>query len=251
VSPLGFGGRVELAARPHFVYGRNVAEPPDIASIAALIGDPARARMLMALMGGRALTASELALEAEVAPSTASAHLAKLEAKALVRAERQGRHRYFRIGDEQVADVVERLCGLSQTGPSRVKTGPKDPAMRKARVCYDHLAGEIAVDLFEGLVAQKWLVLEGEGVSMSDAGRRHFADFGVDVAALDRERRVACRLCLDWSVRRHHLAGGLGAALLAKIYARRWARPDPVSRTVHFSPAGLRKLEERFGMATR
>lgn len=225
-------------------------ERPDIASIAAVLGDPARSRMLLALMGGRALTASELALEADVAPSTASAHLAKLEAKQLVCAERQGRHRYFRIGDEQVADLVEQLCGLSARSegatPSRVQPGPRDSAMRRARVCYDHLAGELAVALFESLVAQKWLALEGEGVAMTAAGRRHLADFGIDVQALDRARRVTCRLCLDWSVRRHHLAGGLGAALLSKIYTRRWARRDPVTRAVHFTPQGLEKLRDRF-----
>lgn len=206
--------------------------------------------MLLALMGGRALTASELALEADVAPSTASAHLAKLEAKQLVCVERQGRHRYFRIGDEQVADLVEQLCGLSARSegatPRRVQPGPADPAMRRARVCYDHLAGELAVALFESLVAEKWLALEGEGVAMTAAGRRHMADFGIDVDGLDRARRVTCRLCLDWSMRRHHLAGGLGAALLSKIYTRRWARRDPVTRAVHFTPPGLQKLRERF-----
>ena len=223
---------------------------PDIASVAALLGDPARARMVLSLMGGRALTASELALEARVAPSTASAHLAKLQAKRLVCVERQGRHRYFRIRDEQVADLVERLCGLAERGegatPSLVPTGPRDPAMRRARVCYDHLAGELAVALFEGLVAQGWLALEGEGVTMTPTGRRRFSDFGIDVDALDRARRVTCRLCLDWSVRRHHLAGGLGAALLAKLFTRRWARRDSSTRAVHFTPQGLQRLRERF-----
>lgn len=225
---------------------------PDIASIAAVIGDPARSRMLLALMGGRALTASELSIEAGVAPSTASVHLAKLEAMQLVCVERQGRHRYFRIADEQVADLVERLCGLSRRdSPSKVRTGPKDPSMRVARVCYDHLAGELAVALFESLVAQKWLMLDGDGISMSDAGRRHFADFGIDVDALRRARRMICRPCLDWSERRHHLSGGLGAALLDKIQARRWARRDPASRIVRFTPSGRRKFEERFRISRR
>jgi hypothetical protein len=170
----------------------------------------------------------------------------------LVSRERQGRHRYFRIGDEQVADLVERLCGFSQRNtPSKIRTGPKDPAMRLARVCYDHLAGELAVALFESLVAQKWLALDGDGIAMSNAGRRHFADFGIDVDSLDRARRMTCRPCLDWSVRRHHLAGGFGAALFDKIQARRWARRDPASRLVHFTPSGRQKFEERFRIFRR
>ena len=129
---------------------------PEIAAAAALIGDPTRSRMLVALMGGRALTAIELALEAGVSPSTASAHLARLCGAALVRVEQQGRHRYFRIANEAVAEVIERLGVLAlHCGTTRTRTGPADPALRRARVCYDHLAGELGVRLYEGLLAQR------------------------------------------------------------------------------------------------
>jgi len=222
-------------------------DTPDIASIAAMIGDPARSRILLALMGGRALTATELSLEAEVSPSTASAHLAKLTAARLIQVQRQGRHRYFQIADELVADLVERLCRLAlRDGAPRVRTGPTDPALRKARVCYDHLAGDVGVRLFESLIAQKWLVLAGDGIALSPAGERALGDFGIDLPAVLGARRVVCRPCLDWSVRRHHLAGALGAAILSRIYARRWARKDLTSRALHFTPSGEQELARVF-----
>jgi DNA-binding transcriptional ArsR family regulator len=220
---------------------------PDIAAVAALLGDPARARMLMALMGGRALTASELSLEAGVSPATTSAHLAKLRAARLVEMERQGRHRYFRISDELVAELIEKLCGVAaRQGPSERTTGPKDPALRRARVCYDHLAGELGVQLCESVVARQWLRATANGLVLTDAGERHLAGFGIDIPALQRARRPVCRHCLDWSERRHHLAGGLGAALLSKLLAKRWARRDPNTRAIHFSPSGEEKLVRTF-----
>src|SRR6201994_3483022 len=129
---------------------------PDIAMIASLVGDPARSNMLTALMTGRALTASELAHEAGVTPQTASSHLAKLEAGGLVEQEKQGRHRYYRLADPDIASVLEGLQGIAaRAGHLRVRTGPKDPALRRARICYDHLAGDLGVQMLDSLRQRK------------------------------------------------------------------------------------------------
>ena len=222
---------------------------PDIAAVAGLLGEPARARMLLALMGGRALTASELALEAGVSPPTASAHLGKLVEAALLCAERQGRHRYFRLANREVARLIESLCGVAaRTGTARVRTGPRDPTLREARVCYDHLAGELGVRVYEALLAQRHLVVRDAVPRLTQRGEPFFRSLGIDLDALARARRPLCRSCLDWSVRRYHLAGGLGAALLNAILERGWARRRPGSRALELTPARRRKLEAAFGL---
>src|SRR5690606_26763979 len=160
--------------------------------------DPARANMLGALMDGRALTVSELALAAGVTLQTASGHLARLRSGGLVSVAQQGRHRYFRLSGPDVAHALEGLMGLAQrTGAVRVRTGPKDAAMRAARVCYDHLAGERGVELLDALTRQRFII---DGV-LTENGRRFFEDYGIDVAALETGRRPLCRACLDWSER--------------------------------------------------
>lgn len=223
-------------------------EGPAIAPVAALLGDPARANMLAALMDGRALTVSELAQAAGVTLPTASGHLAKLEAAQLVAAEKQGRHRYFRLSGPDVAQVLEALMGLAQrTGAVRVRTGPKDAALRAARVCYDHLAGERGVALLDGLERQG-LVAGGDDLALTGKGRDFFTDFGVDVARLEKGRRPVCRGCLDWSERRLHLGGALGAAILSGIVERRWGRRDD-SRALVFTPDGLEAFNGTFGLS--
>jgi DNA-binding transcriptional ArsR family regulator len=222
-------------------------EGPDIARIAALIGDPARANMLAALIDGRALTASELAAEAGVTKQTASSHLSRLSAGRLLAFESQGRHRYFRLADAEVGHALEALMGLANTrGPSRTRTGPKDPALRHARVCYGHLAGEMGVALLKGMVARRWFKPD-DGLSLTPSGRRAFIDFGVDIPALENLRRPLCRPCLDWSERRHHLAGSLGEALFDRIAERDWARREKGTRVVHFTPRGERALVKWLG----
>jgi DNA-binding transcriptional ArsR family regulator len=221
---------------------------PNIAGVAALIGDPARANMLTALLPGAALTASELTLEAGVSKATASFHLGKLEDGGLVALERQGRHRYYRLADADVAHAIEALTGVAaRAHPQRVRSGPKEPALRRARVCYDHLAGDLGVALYEALLAQGWLVAEGDAVAPTEAGVRALSRLGVDVEAR-RGSRPLCRICLDWSVRRHHLAGALGAAILQQIFACGWARRRPQSRVVELSSAGERAFRRAFGM---
>lgn len=197
---------------------------PIIASVAALIGDPARANILTALMGGRALTASELAEVAGVTLQTTSGHLAKLADAALVAVEKQGRHRYYRLHSGDVAEVLEKLMGLAQrSGAVRVRTGPRDEAMREARLCYDHLAGEQGVALLSRLFETD-LLSPGETPSLTDKGRTTFSRIGIDLDALGRKRRPLCLHCLDWSERRHHLAGGLGAAILERSIALGWIK---------------------------
>ena len=221
-------------------------EGPVISTIASLIGDPARANMMTALMDGRALTVSELAEAAGVTIQTASGHLAKLDAAGLLKAEKQGRHRYFRLSGSDVGEVLEGLMGLAQrTGAVRVRTGPKDNALRTARVCYDHLAGEKGVAMLDAMLA-RGLMEDADDLRLTREGRAFAAGFGIDVAALEQGRRPLCRSCLDWSERKSHLAGALGAALLEEIVRRGWARRE-AGRVVRFSPDGARRFDAAFG----
>ena len=221
---------------------------PTIASVATLLGDPARANMLTALMDGRALTVSELARAAGVGLPTTSGHLSKLNSAGLVSAEKQGRHRYFRLSGPDVAQVLEGLMSLAQrTGALRVRTGPKDTALRTARVCYDHLAGERAVALLEALVQRGWIA-GGPEPDVTTDGRSGLARIGFDVDALKRGRRPMCRNCLDWSERRSHLGGALGAAILEGIIERRWATRAE-GRVITFTTAGSQAFASAFNLA--
>jgi len=220
---------------------------PDIAPVAALIGDPARANMLTALMDGRAFTAGELAREAGVTPQTASAHLAKLAQGGLISERRQGRHAYFALAGTHVASLMEELARLAErTGHTRTRTGPSEPALRRARVCYDHLAGDLGVALFDGLMSRRVLARRDGGLAVTRKGARELQAFGVDLAAARKSRRALGKACLDWSVRRSHLAGGLGTALLDRFYDLGWARREKDSRVVTFNPPGLRAFEKAF-----
>jgi DNA-binding transcriptional ArsR family regulator len=218
---------------------------PRITGVATLVGDRARAEILTALLGGQALTATELANAADIAKQTASSHLAKLVEGKLVAVESQGRHRYFRLADDDVAQLLESLMGVAyRTGAVRLASSPRGPALRKARVCYDHLAGDLGVFAFERLDERRCFHHEA-GLRLTPAGERFFEGLGIDLAAVRDSRRPECRTCLDWSERRHHLAGAAGAALLQRLYALRWARREPDSRVVRFSPAGERAFRER------
>jgi DNA-binding transcriptional ArsR family regulator len=227
--------------------GHSVNSDPDIVGVAALIGDQARARTLTALLSGRALTATELANIAGVTKQTISTHLRKLRESRLIVVESQGRHRYFRLANAEVAHLLENLMGVAFRSNSDARRSlPHDPAMRKARLCYDHLAGELGVFVYENLVQQQALAF-GEGeLQLSAQGREFFSDFGVDIDALMQRRRVLCRACLDWSERRHHLAGALGAAFLERVIALRWAKLARDSRVVQFSAAGEHSLRGLF-----
>lgn len=223
---------------------------PDVAAIAGLIGDRARATILMALMDGRALTATELARSAEVTKATASSHLAKLREARLVAVEQNGRHRYYRLADHDVAAVLEQLSGLaSRLGTTVVATGPADATLRKARVCYDHLAGELGVLLLDSLEQRAFVSRDADPLHttllLSVDGERFLQRQGVDVATLKTRRRPLCLACLDWSVRRHHLAGATGAAILERCLSLGWARRQRGTRAVIFSVVGERAFRKQ------
>src|SRR5258706_4385110 len=225
---------------------------PNIVGIAALIGDHARAEVLTALLAGQALTATELAAAAGVTKQTVSSHLAKLLAAQLLAVEAQGRHRYFRLADRDVAHLLESLMGVAfRTGAVRVRASPREPALRKARVCYDHLAGELGVLIFDSLEQRRLLHSGSEGLALTPRGHRFLVQLGIDAGALARQRRPLCRACLDWSVRRHHLAGAAGAAVLSRCLDLGWARRAKGSRVVTFTAAGERVFRERFSVPRR
>lgn len=227
-------------------------EGPDIAHIAALIGDPARANMLTALMSGKALTVSELAEEAGVTIQTASSHLTKLDDGGLLRPRKQGRHKYFSLASDEVAHVLEALMGLAAgTGHLRKRTGPKDTELRQARVCYNHLAGDMGTQMFDSLVTQGHLVLEGEALILTASGAAFVTKFGIDLAQLRKARAPLCRECLDWSARRSHLAGSLGRAFLTRFEDLGWAKRDPASRVISFSSHGARDFNHLFSLGAR
>jgi DNA-binding transcriptional ArsR family regulator len=225
-----------------------MSDGPNIARVAGLIGDRARAEVLTALLADRALTATELAGIAGVSKQTISGHLAKLLEAGLLTVERQGRHRYFRLADRDVAELLESLMGVAfRTGSLRLRPGPREPALRKARVCYDHLAGELGVLMYEGLIQRRVLTTGDEGLRLTRDGEDWLASFGVDAEAVATQRRAACRPCLDWGERRHHLGGAMGAALLARLFELRWASRANGSRVVTFTPRGEADFRARLG----
>lgn len=219
--------------------------------VAALVGDPARANILTALLSGRALTATELAQEAGVTPQTASSHLSKLEGGGLIEPEKQGRHRYYRLADPDVADVLEKLAGLAaRAGHMRVRTGPKEPELRRARICYDHLAGDLGVQMLDSMVRQRLVRRRKQEIMLTQEGE-HFLGRHLRISPemLAHPRRPICKACLDWSARRHHLAGTLGATLMKRFTELKWAARDatPGSRVVNFSRAGEKHFAALFG----
>jgi len=217
-----------------------MSDAGQLAALAALIGDPTRSRMLASLMSGQALTATELAAESGVSASTASTHLARLTGGGVLEVRAQGRHRYFRLADADIAAALEALMGAASAAPQR-SFGPADPALRAARVCYDHLAGEAGVRLHDALRAHGLLLADGG--ALTDAGEAWCRRRGMDLEALQATRRPLCRPCLDWSERRDHLAGALGAALLQDLLRRGHARRIPGSRALRLDRAGLRFVE--------
>ena len=224
------------------------------AEVASLAGDPARAAMLHALMDGRALTASELARVASVTPQTASGHLARMAAAGLVQVEKQGRHRYHRLATPVVAQMIESIMHVAselEAMRPAPATGPRDAAMRAARTCYDHLAGQLGVAIADALVMGGHVELTHDAGLVTDAGIALFGRIGIDVASLGVGRgkttRVLCRPCLDWSERRPHLAGTIGAALCARSFAEGWICRIEGTRAVNITPKGQRILREAIG----
>lgn len=240
----------------------------DISIPAALLGDPARSRLLMALADGRALPASRLAAEAGVAASTASEHLAKLRAGGMVVVETQGRHRFYRIADDRVMRAVEALAAIAPTVPVRsLRQGTRAHALRRSRLCYDHLAGRLGVALM-GALLDDGVLTGGDGIHhpenatddrlsapghdvdyrLTEHGAAVLNSFGVGIDGLRAGRRPLIRYCLDWTEQRHHLAGALGAAVTDRLFDLDWLRRAPTHRAVRLTDAGRNGLAAGFGL---
>jgi DNA-binding transcriptional ArsR family regulator len=219
----------------------------DMAQIAALIGDPARANILAALMDGRALTATELAYAAGVSPQTTSGHLAKLAEGGLLGMVKQGRHRYYRLASPQIGRMLEGIMAVASDTPRRRPTGPLDAAMRQARSCYDHFAGRLGVDLAQAMSARGQIVLSPEGGEVTRDGLKFLDRFGIDAGELRQGRRAFFRPCLDWSERRLHIGGAIGAALSARCFELGWVKRRRDSRAVIVTPQGMAGFKQSFG----
>jgi len=225
----------------------NTTSAPNIAVIASLIGDNARAKMLTALLGGKALTATELALEADITSQTASTHLAKLVDGQLLHVRKQGRHKYFQLMNLSVAQLLESLLNISvDLAPSKVSTGPSDIRLKQARICYDHLAGELAVDIYDSLHKQNFIIDNGSETLLTDLGKEFFSSIGFDFYQIKKSKRPICKSCLDWSERRNHLAGILGQWVLNDMFEKGWAERALDSRIINISKTSLVKIKSRY-----
>jgi DNA-binding transcriptional ArsR family regulator len=234
--------RGPLVDHQQFAYHRTMDAQPDLARVAATVGDATRIRMLALLMEGRALTAKELALGAGVEPGTATSHLKRLQDDALVTSTSQGRHKYFRFASDDVAQLVETLMRVAPRKPAAREV--HEP-IRAARYCYDHLAGSLGTGLLASMLKKGWI--EGDGadakqLQVTDKGERALSLLGVDVdAARAKRRQFACR-CLDWSERQDHLGGALGAAVAEHFRASKWIERVKHSRVVRITPAGREQM---------
>lgn len=226
-----------------------------IAEIGLLVGEPARVAMLYALMDGRALTAAELAHCANVTPQTASSHLARLTMTKLLKVEKQGRHRYHRLASTEIARLLEGIMEIAAQTTLPVHkpvVGPRDTAMRRARTCYDHLAGRLGVALADVLIKKGAVAFDDEAGLLSKKGVRILSGLGVEIGDANQSQRAAarplCRPCLDWSERRPHLAGALGAAICAHFLERKYVRRIDGTRALDITRAGEHALRNKWGI---
>jgi DNA-binding transcriptional ArsR family regulator len=219
----------------------------NMVEVAALVGDTARATMLAALMGGQALTASELAYLAGVTRPTASEHLVKLVTARLIAVTRQGRFRYYRIASPLVARMLESIVAVAaiEVPPRYQPRSLREDSLRFARTCYDHVAGQVGVAIADALVARGHVVLTDEGGEVTEAGRAFLAEFGADLNP--RSKRMFCKPCLDWSERRYHIAGLVGAEICSRVFALGWLKRERDSRALRLTPAGRSGLRDIFG----
>ena len=223
---------------------------PRLSRLAAAIAEPARTRMLCSLLDGRARTSTELAIVGGVTPSTASVHLARLTGEQLVRTDSQGRHRYHRLAGPDVARALEALMAVA--GGARDRFTPNTPSrLRTARTCYDHMAGEVAVSLHDRLRELRWLASDAPpdgSYDLTREGETRLGALGIDLETARARRRRFAYSCIDWSERKPHVGGALGAALLAWAVRRRWVVPELDSRALSVTPLGRRELRGRFGV---
>jgi DNA-binding transcriptional ArsR family regulator len=231
------------------VHIQSMSNAPQMAEVAALVGDPARANILCALLGGRALTATELAFAAGVTPQTTSGHLGKLAAARLLVLMKQGRHRYYRLAGPHVGQMLESIMNVALEGPPRFQ--PKshlDDELRHARTCYDHIAGTLGVGLADRLIEHEHVILGDEAGEVTAAGAEFLGKLGVDLSHARSKRRVFCRPCLDWTERRPHIGGAVGAALASRCFELKWIERVRDGRALTITPAGRRGLLEHFAL---
>lgn len=222
---------------------------PELAELAGLIADPGRAAILSRLMDGGAQTASDLARVADVTPQTASWHLARLVERTLLKVERRGPRRFYRLASPLVAQMLEGMMTVAAIDPLPSRPPPRiDAEMRRARTCYDHLAGELGVAVTDAMREQGRLRLDHESGELTASGLGLFDDLGIDLRSPARSRRVLCRPCLDWSERRPHLAGRAGAAVADLAFRRDWIRRRPQGRSVEITEAGVAAFRTLFGV---
>ena len=222
---------------------------PSLAEIAALVGNPARANMLTALLDGRAWTATELAHAAGVAPQTASGHLAKLTETRLLALTKQGRHCYYRLASPLVGRMLESIMAVAADGPARYQPHWRGgDALRNARTCYDHLAGRLGVALADALVDREYVALSDDGGIVTPAGEEFLLGFGLELRQAGKRQRTFCRPCLDWSERRPHLAGVVGAGLAARCFELGWIARIRDTRALLVTADGRRGFAEAFGV---
>ena len=251
-APMGTSTMIEASTgRPRRTgcYIAPMIPGPLIAEIAELVGEPARATMLSALLDGRALTATELAHAARVTPQTASTHLAKLAEAGLVAPIRDGRYRYFRLASPRVAQMLDGIMAVALEHRPRYR--PLSRQARElcaARICYDHLASRLSVDLTDSLITHEYIVAGDEAAELTQAGTRFLTEFGVDLSALSSKRRHFCRLCIDWTERRPHIAGAVGAALTTRCFDLGWTERMKYSGAVIVTASGKRGFLETFGI---
>lgn len=225
----------------------------NVAEIGALVGDPARANMLEALMDRRALTAKELAVRAGITPQTASGHLSKMIAAGLITMEQHGRHHYHTLASAEIARMLESMQQVASTQNMKeagrtICTGPRDAAMRLARGCYDHMAGHLAVRITDAMLGRGQIEFDGDGGRVTDRGKVFLENFGIDITAAAHTKRVFCRPCLDWSERRYHLAGAVGAALMQRSLNLHWLKRQDGSRALTVTRAGQLGFAKAFGV---
>jgi DNA-binding transcriptional ArsR family regulator len=221
----------------------------NIAAFASLLADPTRVSMLVALADERALPAGDLARQARVSASTASAHLAKLVESGLLVVEKQGRHRYYRLADPAIEQALETLAGFAPAAPVHsLRESETAKAIRTARMCYGHLGGALAVALADSLTNREFIVDSDAGYFVTGAGRRWLSDFGVDGQLLKRRGPLVVPHHIDWSERRHHIAGSMGMALARRMLDLKWIKRAPASRAVHITEQGRQALTEEFGI---
>jgi DNA-binding transcriptional ArsR family regulator/ribosomal protein S19E (S16A) len=230
-------------------YTPVMAESPNIAALAAPLADPARALMVTLLMDGRARTVTELGLATGLTKASASEHVARLEDAGFLRATRQGRHKYLSLASPAIARLIETMMALAQPAPVVQTFGPRNAALREARLCYNHLAGSLGVEMYRSLSARGFLAHQPGGLDLTPGGRAFCLNFGLSASDLSPPRPPLCRDCLDWSERQSHLGGRLGRLLLARMEAEGWFRRQDGSRVLTPTPDGRRAFSATFPLA--